>query len=128
MKKVNFSDVFSVEYMEIITKYKSHIQKLLSMYDIVIFMARKAICFYKAMVVNGEIIPNEKCMVLSSRILSYNVIKKFKGKRIAIIDDVVVKGKSISYSKKIFEEEGIDVDVHFVACENLLKLLVLKTV
>lgn len=103
MKKVNFSDVFSVEYMEIITKYKSHIQKLLSMYDIVIFMARKAICFYKAMVVNGEIIPNEKCMVLSSRILSYNVIKKFKGKRIAIIDDVVVKGKSISYSKKIFE-------------------------
>lgn len=118
MKKVNFSDVFSVEYMEIITKYKSHIQKLLSMYDIVIFMARKAICFYKAMVVNGEIIPNEKCMVLSSRILSYNVIKKFKGKRIAIIDDVVVKGKSISYSKKIFEEEGIDVDVHFVACEK----------
>lgn len=118
MKKVNFSDIFSVEYLEIITKYKSHIQKLLLSYDVIIFMARKAICFYKAMVVNGEIIPNEKCIVLSSRVLSYNIMSDFQGKRVAIIDDVVVRGKSISYSKKIFEKKGIDVDIHFVACEK----------
>lgn len=118
MNKIDFSDIFSVEYLEIITKYKNRINELLSMYDIVIFMARKAICFYKAMVINEEITINENCMVLSSRVLSYNIMNKFKGKRVAIIDDVVVKGKTISYSKKIFEENDINVDIHFVACEK----------
>lgn len=80
MRKVNFADTFSVEYLDLIVKYKNRIQNFLETYDIIIFMARKAICFYKAMVVNGEIIPNEKCVVLSSRILSYNVINNYKGK------------------------------------------------
>lgn len=118
MKKINFSDVFSVEYLEIVTKYKDRINELLSKYDYVIFMARKAICFYKAMVANEEIIPNEKCAVLSSRVLSYNILHIFKGKKVAIVDDVVVRGKTISYSKKIFEENGIDVDIYFVACQK----------
>ena len=118
MKKINFSDVFSVEYLEVVTKYKDRINKLLSTYDFIIFMARKAICFYKAMVVNGEIVPNDKCVVLSSRVLSYNVINNFKGKKVAIVDDVVVRGKTISYSKRVFEEKGIDVDIYFVACQK----------
>ncbi len=118
MKKINFSDVFSVEYLEVITKYKDRINGLLSTYDFVIFMARKAICFYKAMVVNQEIIPNEKCVVLSSRVLSYNVMDIFKEKKVAIVDDVVVRGKTIAYSKKVFEENDIDVDIYFVACQK----------
>lgn len=118
MKKISFSDVFSVEYLEVITKYKDRINKLLSTYDVVIFMARKAICFYKAMVVNQEIFPNEKCVVLSSRVLSYNVMDIFKGKKVAIVDDVVVRGKTIAYSKKVFEENDIDVDIYFVACQK----------
>jgi len=118
MKKINFSEVFSVEYLEIVTKYKDRINELLSRYDYVIFMARKAICFYKAMVANEEIISNEKCVVLSSRVLSYNIMHIFKGKKVAIVDDVVVRGNTISYSKKIFEENGIDVDIYFVACQK----------
>ena len=118
MKKVKFSDIFSIEYVDIIVKYRDRIQKLLSTYDILIFMARKAICFYKAMVANNEVVPNENCVVLSSRVLSYNVIRKYKGKRIALIDDVVVKGKSILYSKEILEDNNINVDIHFVACEK----------
>lgn len=118
MRKVCFENTFSMEYLDLMVKYKSRIQNFLETYDIIIFMARKAICFYKAMVVNGEIIPNKKCVVLSSRILSYNVINEFKGKKVAIIDDVVVRGKSISYARKIFEDKGVEVDIHFVACEK----------
>lgn len=118
MKKVEFSDVFSVEYLDIILKYKKRIQDLLSTYDVAIFMARKAICFYKAMVANKEIVQSDQCVVLSSRVLSYNTLNELKGKKIALIDDVVVRGKSISYSKGIFEKHNIDVDIHFVACEK----------
>lgn len=118
MKRVSFAEVFSVEYLEVIAKYKERINELLSTYDFVIFMARKAICFYKAMVINQEIIPNEKCIVLSSRALSYNIMDIFKGKKIAVVDDVVVQGKTISYSKKTFEKNGIDVDIYFVACQK----------
>lgn len=118
MKKVNLSDIFSVEYLDVITKYKERINDLLSKYDFVIFMARKAICFYKALVANNEIVPNGKCIVLSSRALSYDIMDIFKGKKVAVVDDVVVRGKTISYSKKVFEKNGIDVDIYFFACRK----------
>lgn len=118
MGRVKFSDVFSVEYLDIVAKYRDKIQELLSTYDIIIFMARKAICFYKAMAANGEIISTGTCEVLSSRVLSYNVLNQFVGKKIAIVDDVVVRGKSISYARQIFKEYGIDIDIYFVACEK----------
>lgn len=118
MMQVKLSDIFSVEYLDIITKYKDRIQEMFKTYDVIIFMARKAICFYKALVINNEVCPDDKCTILSSRVLSYNVVKKFKGKKIAIVDDVVVRGKSLSYSKKIFEKNNINVDIHFIACEK----------
>ena len=55
MQKVSFSNVFKGNYLKYITKYKENIQIVLDEYDVVIFMARKAICFYESMVLNGEI-------------------------------------------------------------------------
>ncbi|MCD7761779.1 MAG: hypothetical protein LUI14_01010 [Lachnospiraceae bacterium] len=118
MRKIELQEVFPIEYLELITKYKNSIQELLHTYDLVIFMARKAICFYKALVENGEIIPNKECLVLSSRVLSYNIGNKFCNKKVAVVDDVVVRGTSVSESRRLSEEKGINPDVHILACEK----------
>jgi orotate phosphoribosyltransferase len=95
MKKPTFADIFSGEFLGYISQYRKHIQEILDKYDVVIFMARKAVCFYRAMVLNGELVVPLSCAILSSRITDYNVLEKYKGKRIAVVDDVVVKGESL---------------------------------
>ena len=80
-------------------------------------MARKAICFYKAMVSNSEIQTTD-CKVVSSRTLDYNTIIDFKDKKIAVIDDVVVKGSSL---KKIISKlKSCDISANYfvAACER----------
>ena len=117
-KIANVEEIFPAEYSEFIIKHCNNIQEFTKRYDYVIFMARKAFCFYVALSSNGEIVPDPKCTLLSSRVLSYNIFNQFIGKRIIIVDDVVVRGKSLSYAKKIFDKHGIDVDVYFVACQK----------
>lgn len=117
MAKVSFSDIFSGEYLQVINKYCERIQSILANYDIVIFMARKAICFYEAMVSNGEILPSDS-IIVSSRVLDYNFIKDFEKKKIAIVDDVVVKGDSLRKVASILCEFGIKADAYVVACEQ----------
>lgn len=118
IKHATVEEIFPVEYSEFIIKHCDNIQKFTKQYDYVIFMARKAFCFYEALASNGEIVPDPKCTVLSSRVLSYNIFNQFIGKRIIIVDDVVVRGKSLSYAKKIFDKHGLYVDVYFVACHK----------
>ena len=55
MSKPEFADIFSGEFLGYVTKYRERIQKILNEYEVVIFMARKAICFYKAMKLNKEL-------------------------------------------------------------------------
>lgn len=47
IRKVILSDIFSTEYLDMIVKYTQRIQDYLSSYDVIVFMARKSICFYK---------------------------------------------------------------------------------
>ena len=117
MRQVVLSDIFKGNYLRYVTKYKENIQKLLDEYDVVFFMARKAICFYESMVINGEI-EKTKCEVYSSRIIDYNIIHKLKDKKIAIVDDVVIKGTSLNRIINIFKEEKINAFVLVVACEK----------
>ena len=116
MNKVSFSNIFKGNFLRYVTKYKENIQMVLREYDVVIFMARKAICFYESMVANGEI-KKTNCEVFSSRILDYNVINRIKGKKIAIVDDVVVKGTSLNRVISIFDKENLKSFVLVVACE-----------
>ena len=80
MSTTIFSNIFKGNFLNYVTKYKENIQKVLYEYDIVIFMARKAICFYESMVANGEI-KKTNCEVYSSRIIDYNVLEKIKDKK-----------------------------------------------
>ncbi len=108
---VNFSDVFPGEFLGYVTKYSERIQNILNEYEIVFFMARKAICFFEAMRYNGLLNIPSSCQVFSSRIVDYNVLDGFYGKRIAVIDDVVVKGESLHQILSVLNEHGLFADI-----------------
>jgi hypothetical protein len=118
MSNISFSNVFSGDYLLKISKYSERVQTILDSYDVVLFMDRKAICFYKAMVINKAVTPNPACRVTSSRIVNYNALDKLRGKRVAVIDDVVVKGESISRVAGVLKNNSIDADYYVVACES----------
>ena len=116
MGKVELSDIFRGEYLETVTAHISRIQEILDEYDVAIFMARKAICFYEALKDNGEV-TNSNCRVVSGRIVYYNTLKSYKNKRIAVIDDVVVRGNSINRVATTLKDYGIIADYYVAACE-----------
>lgn len=117
MKKVNLSDFFIDDFLSIINSHKNRIQDILNEYEIVIFMARKAICFFDALIANGEVQPT-KCRVISSRVVDYGGLERFKGMKIAVVDDVVVKGTSIKLVAEKLSTNEIIADYYVIACEE----------
>ncbi|MDR1372001.1 MAG: hypothetical protein LBJ17_02590 [Dysgonamonadaceae bacterium] len=120
MANIPFSSVFSGDFLTKISKYSQRIQEIIDSYDVVIFMARKAICFYNTMVVNDIVVPNPECLVTSSRSIDYNVLDSLHlcKKRVAVIDDVVVKGESIKHIARELVGKNISADYYAVACEE----------
>ena len=114
---MKLSDVFTTEYLSMMERHRDRIKKAINTYDVVIFMARKAICLYKAFLSNGEITANKDCVILSSRVITFDCIELLKGKTIAVIDDVVVRGKSIKYVMEILEKYSLSADVYIMAEE-----------
>lgn len=80
MTKVKLTDVFAGDYLRAVTAHVGRIQNILDEYDIAIFMARKAICFYEALKNNNEIEPTN-CRVVSSRIIYYNTLETYREKK-----------------------------------------------
>ena len=117
MGRVAFSRFFSGDTLNVISKYCERIQRILESYDVVIFMARKAICFYKAMIINEELSPTG-CIVISSRTLEYNNIDSIKNHKIAVVDDVVVRGASINRVAVLLKTANIEADYYVAACEK----------
>lgn len=114
--KNSLETIFSNKYAQIVRKHVDRLKKLIQQYDIIIFMARKSSCFYNALILQNEIEYNNKCCIISSRALEYDVLKKFVGKRVALIDDVVVKGTSITKATNKLMEIGIKPDIYIAAC------------
>lgn len=117
MSSIPLSKIFGGEYLRIITNYCNTIQQILNSYDTAVFMARKAICFYQSMVINKLITPT-KCEIVSSRVLDYNILYKFADRKIAIIDDVVVKGVTLDKVLSEFSRNNLSADVYVAACEE----------
>lgn len=80
-RTVDLNNIFSEKFSQIIKKYVKRLNVLLKQYDAVIFMARKSICFYSALIIQGEIEKSPECCIMSSRALEYNVLKRYVGKR-----------------------------------------------
>ena len=84
MTKVKLSDFFRDDFLSIINSHKNRIQSILNEYDAAIYMARKAICLFDALMENDEIHPTA-CHVISSRVIDYDGLERFKGKKVAIM-------------------------------------------
>lgn len=114
--KNSLETIFLEKYAQIIRKHVDRLKRLIRQYDVIIFMARKSSCFYNALVLQDEIEKNSNVCVISSRALEYDVLKKFIGKKVALIDDVVVKGTSITKATNNLMEIGIIPDIYIAAC------------
>ena len=116
MANTKLLELFPAKYRDYIIRYQSRLPTIFNEYDVVVFMARKAICFYKALV-TGKFIdkPGKNCKVFSSRVLTYNVATKFKNKRVIVIDDVLIKGNSLKKVLRILSDFGVNTDVFIMA-------------
>lgn len=88
-------NIFGEKYYDVVTNYISMIQEAINKYDVVIFMARKAYCFYKALLSIDVIKNNSNCIITSSRAATFNT-SYLDGKNTVIIEDVIVQGLSLS--------------------------------
>jgi len=111
-------ELFPAEHRDTITRYKNNLSDIFDKYDVAIFMARKAICFYKALVLEKYLQHPTHCKVVSSRVLDYNVFDDFKGKKVIVIDDFVVRGESLTKTMQILSENNIEADVYILACSE----------
>lgn len=113
----DFKKIFGVKYYDVICKYVEVIQNALDNYDVVIFMARKAYCFYKALKKIGLLVDNDKCTIFSSRVATYSNLD-FSDKSVAVFEDVVVLGESLSevINEAVFTD--IKLDVYILACSK----------
>jgi hypothetical protein len=114
----NLIELFPVGYRDTITRYKNNLSDIFDKYDVAIFMARKAICFYKALVLEKHLQQPTHCKVVSSRVLDYNVFDDFKGKKIIVIDDFVVGGESLTKTMQMLSRNNIEADVYILACSE----------
>ncbi len=107
---------FPAEYRDLILRYKKDLEQIFQDYQVVIFMARKAICFYKSLVISGFINKPKNCEIYSSRILTYNIHNKFKDKKVVVVDDVMIKGQSLNKALEILHKNhNIKADVYIMA-------------
>lgn len=112
---------FNEELKVQIVKYCEKLKRISTKYDVLIFMARKSICFYDALVLNNEIrrVDHDVVITTSSRVLSYDC-RFLNGKRIALLDDIVLKGNTLNDTIRFLLEKGIDTfDVYYIASQSL---------
>ena len=115
---MELKEIFPVEFSSLVRKHANRIENVMANYDVTIFMARKAICLYKAFLENKELKFDHHSLVLASRVITLNILPVLKGKKIAVIDDVVVKGKAIKYVMDCLAQAGMTADVFVMACEK----------
>lgn len=128
MEKKEIFNLFPSEYRDLILRYKKDLEQIFRDYQVVIFMARKAICFYKSLTISGFIDKPKTCEIYSSRILTYNIKDRFKGKRVIVVDDVMIKGGSLSKALKILHNNHITSDVYIMARPQIENEDILKNV
>ena len=109
--------IFGEKYYQKICNYIDVIQSAIDTHDIVIFMARKAYCFYQALQANNLIHSKDTCTIFSSRAITYNGVDYFN-KKVAVIEDVVILGESLF---EAINEENINkvtAEIYMLACSK----------
>jgi len=105
---------FEESYRPLVIEYGKRLSEYSRVYDVLVFMARKSICFAEAL--RYADLVSFQSIVTSNRILDFN-LDWIKGKRVAIIDDALITGTSIYKAKNKLNKYCSVVDV-FVLCVN----------
>lgn len=98
---------YVVEFGKRLTRYTEE-------YDVVLLMARKAVCFAEALRLLR--LTSYQCIVTSQRVLDLN-LEWLRNKKIAIIDDALITGTTIYQTVQKLKRVGCNVDV-YVLCVN----------
>ncbi len=113
--RINLSDFFKGDSLSRIRTYVTNLQKYVDEYDLLVLMARKAICFFDALVRNKEIsLEGCKCRIITNRIFTYN-ISEISDKKIIILDDIVVRGKTLRETIGKIENYTKNFKIYFLA-------------
>lgn len=108
------SDVFQDDFTPFMEEYVKEVRRILERYGAVVFVARKAACFYLALRKQGLLEEHPVCTVVSSRALGYSDLELGEGS-VAIVDDAVVSGTSVLGAKRLLERHGRECDVYVAA-------------
>lgn len=107
------ASIFRSDYLPIVKTYIEQLQSVLQEYNIIIFVARKAYCFFKALAAIGLVRVPDGCRILSSRALTF--IPNINERKIALIDDVMITGESVMGAWDTCCKLGKDIDVYVAA-------------
>ncbi|RZM73151.1 hypothetical protein C3B51_21295 [Pseudoalteromonas rubra] len=82
--------------------------------DVMILMARKAVCLYSMLDKLGLVKPS--CPVTSSRVLDYNP-SWLSNKRVILVDDLIIKGTTLlTVTNQLYQKHCVkSVEIHVVA-------------
>ena len=84
--------------------------------DYLVFMARRAYCLYDVLVRIG--VPPARQYVVSDRVLDMR-LTPFEGKRVALVDDTLILGQTLSKAKERLLDAGAEaVSVHVFAADD----------
>lgn len=117
MNNVMLKDVFDSHYLPLLHEYVNEVNSLMEKCDVLVFVARKAACFYYALRRN-DLVANPQsraCEVFNSRILDLGRYDLLEGKHVALIDDVAISGNSIEAAAKSMSMHAIEPVIHLAA-------------
>lgn len=92
-----------------------YLKSVSSEYDAFIFMARKAICLVDVLEALG--FPLDKTKVVSDRILDINP-SSFEGRKVALVDDTLIVGTTLSEAKNKLVKAGVSEVKVFTFCAD----------
>jgi nucleoside phosphorylase/hypoxanthine phosphoribosyltransferase len=111
-----FLNPFSEEVLRFaVIEYGKRINQYSNEFDVIIIMARKAVCFAESLRMLK--LTSYQCVATSNRVLDMD-IQWLRGKKVAILDDALITGTTIYRTKKKLESIGCQVSV-YVLCVNL---------
>lgn len=92
----NSDQSFSDEFRSVIDRFIESLEAVIQSYDYVVLVARKAVCLYYALRLNGYCRhASSRTRIVSSRALEFGFMGRLEGSSVAIVDDVVLTGKSM---------------------------------
>ncbi len=116
LRRDYFLDQFDSSFRTHIIEFSKRLTDISNKYDVLIFLARKAACLADSL---DELeMTNFHCTITSSRVLDMD-LSWLQNKKVAIIDDALISGTTISEALRKLNTKGITkVDVYVLSVDE----------